>query len=81
MYRNLIFVTLLLLLLVFWGCETTPTGIGFSSDAEAMKAMITDNPDGILPMVTTMVNKIPKRQKIAKRKCTLPGGDNQRMLI
>lgn len=46
MYRNLIFVTLLLLLLVFWGCETTPTGTGFSSDAEAMKAMITDNPDG-----------------------------------
>ena len=46
MYRNLIFVTLLLLLLVFWGCETTPTGTGFSSDEEAIGGMILENPDG-----------------------------------
>lgn len=44
--RNILYVAFLLLLVGFWGCETSPTGTEFSTNAEAIKALMVDNPGG-----------------------------------
>ncbi len=47
MFRKLLPVILLMLmLLLFWGCEKSPTGAELSFDEAAIKNAILDNPDG-----------------------------------
>ncbi len=46
MIRNILYVAFLLLLVGFYGCETSPTGTEYSTDIEAIKALMIDNPGG-----------------------------------
>lgn len=46
MKRNILYVAFLLLLVGFYGCETSPTGTEYSTDIEAIKALMIDNPGG-----------------------------------